>query len=68
MSNIVPDTGGRQADLLDQWVGHYSRGHYTEVVRAWEAARARVPVQQIISNARVVEAIGWSLALTKSWL
>jgi DNA-binding NtrC family response regulator len=48
------------------WVCDYGRGNYTDVVRDWLAAR-ETPLYTPVAEPEVVEAVGWSLALTKSW-
>ena len=59
--------GLSSASLFRSWVADYTRGRYTEVVRAWLATRERVPAALWGERTDVVEAVGWSLALTKAW-
>lgn len=69
MSEVLNGRGNRltSASLLRAWVADYSRGKFTEVVRAWLDARSRPLLQHLASDIEAVEAVGWSLALTKSW-
>ncbi len=55
------------ADRRVDWVRDYTLGKYTDVVRDWLAARANAVPAGWVSDDSVVEAVGWSLALTKSW-
>ena len=55
------------ADRARCWVRDYERGCYTDVVRDWLAAEAGAGVPAWANDPAVVEAVGWSLALTKSW-
>ncbi|MFQ5600419.1 MAG: sigma 54-interacting transcriptional regulator [Candidatus Krumholzibacteriia bacterium] len=54
-------------ELLQQWVDDYARGRYTEVAGAWAEVRPALPVTELVADPRAVEAVGWSLALTKQW-
>lgn len=54
------------ADLLRQWVEDYARGCYTDVMRAygdWGSDCAAA----LANHPAALEAVGWSLALTKRW-
>lgn len=51
----------------DTWIEDYSHGRYTDVVRNWLQVHTTLDVAAWHSDTRVLEAVGWSLALTKSW-
>src|SRR5262245_33964488 len=67
MSDVLPTraSGHISADRIGEWIRAYARGDYTEVVRDWLSVRASAPADW--ADTRVLEAVGWSLALTKSW-
>jgi DNA-binding NtrC family response regulator len=60
---VVPAAAGRART----WVRDYERGRYTEVVRDWLAACESGSAGTWADAGDVVEAVGWSLALTKAW-
>src|SRR4029453_4474931 len=61
------DNGLPSASLLQSWITDHARGRYSEVARAWGQVRDSVPAASWATDGHVVEAIGWSLALTKNW-
>ena len=69
MANVVPGIGSRApaAEDLRQWVEHYRRGRYTTVVDSWSEARSNLATSWFVSHVDAVEAVGWSIALTKQW-
>ena len=68
MTDILEGLGDRlsSASPPRAWIIDYARGRYTEVVRAWIEVRARGGAP-LLADAEVAEAVGWSVALTKSW-
>ncbi len=69
MANVLPGVGSRAptSQLLQRWVEDYRRGRYTAVVDSWTSARRTLPTPAFVSHAEAVEAVGWSIALTKQW-
>lgn len=69
MSEVLKGRGNglTSASLLRAWKADYSRGKYTEVARAWLDGRACLLPQELVADSAALEAVGWSLALTKSW-
>jgi transcriptional regulator with PAS, ATPase and Fis domain len=69
MTDILEGFGERlsSASLLRALVCDYSRGRYTDVVSAWQKARATGPDPAWLSQTDIAEAVGWSVALTKAW-
>jgi len=69
MANVLRDgrSGVSTPPLLQRWTEDYSRGRYTAVVESWCNERATMSLQLLACDTRALEAVGWSLALTKSW-
>ncbi len=69
MANVLRDrrSGVSTPPLLQRWTEEYSRGRYTAVVESWRVERATLSLEQLAHDPRALEAVGWSLALTKSW-
>src|SRR5258706_13001316 len=69
MTDVLRGPGSERfsASFSKIWILDYARGHYTEVIRGWLAARERGEFRASDANPQTLEAIGWSLALTKSW-
>src|SRR3990172_6213131 len=69
MANVLRDgrSGVSPPPLLQRWTEEYSRGRYTAVVESWRVERATLSLELLAHDTRALEAVGWSLALTKSW-
>jgi DNA-binding NtrC family response regulator/Flp pilus assembly protein TadD len=69
MANVLRGVGSSapSSELLRRWVEDYRRGHYTAVVDSWTAARPNLATALFVSHPEAVEAVGWSIALTKRW-
>ncbi len=69
MSDVLRSHGGgfTSAGPYQGWLRCHAQGRYTEVVRAWSEARVDAAFAGWIHDLEAIEAVGWSLALTKSW-
>jgi hypothetical protein len=69
MTDVLRGPGSNRSSATGSqiWISDYARGHYTEVARAWVEARERGEFRVSDADPETLEAIGWSLALTKSW-
>ena len=67
-SNVVHKAGDRPlvAERLRQWVEAYAQGRYTDVVQAYRDSDAACAAA-LAADLEALEAVGWSLALTKQW-
>ncbi len=68
MANVIRDVGsGVTSQLRRRWIEDYGRGLYTAVAESWLAARPQLSLPELAADQRALEAVGWSLALTKNW-
>ena len=69
MSELLRSRGSSSALPVQAvaWIEDYGHGRYTDVVRDWLRVHTTVPAAAWATDTSVVEAVGWSLALTKSW-
>ena len=66
MTYVLRGPGCSGSDTLHRWRQDYASGRYTAVVEAWSSARSALPPTWS-ADFGAVEAVGWSLALTKQW-